>query len=237
MDSRFTDVAAAELIKLRTLPAVAAAVGATLLGVPGLALVLQAAAPKPPGDAAASAATDAGIQAIEYGQVGLILLGVLAAATEYSGRQIHTTLKSVPDRPLLAAGKTVAHLMTAAVTAVLAVAALASVSERETSIGPLLGAVAYLLLISVLAYAVALLTRDVLAALVIMLGLVYVASPLLTRVTTAARYLPDRAGTQMYQPASSYDATLTAVQGGVLMATWVALTLALATVMFIRRDA
>ncbi|MFG3706124.1 hypothetical protein ACGF7U_15535 [Micromonospora sp. NPDC047670] len=237
MDSRFNDVAAAELIKLRTLPAVAGTVGATLLGVPGLALVLDAAAPEPPGNAAASATTDAGIQAIEYGQVGLILLGVLAAATEYSGRQIHTTVKSVPDRPLLAAGKLVAHLTTAALTAVLAVAALAGVGERGASLGPLLGAAAYLLLISMLAYAVALLTRDALAALVIMLGLVHVASPLLARVTTVAGYLPDRAGRQMYQTASSYDATLTAVQGGVLMGLWVALALALATVVFIRRDA
>ncbi|MDO3700260.1 hypothetical protein Q3W71_01010 [Micromonospora sp. C28SCA-DRY-2] len=234
MNSRFTDVTAAELIKLRTLPAVAGTIGATLLGVPGLALVLQAAAPEPAG---ASAATDAGFQAIEYGQVGLILLGVLAAATEYSGRQIHTTVKSVPHRPLLAAGKAVAHLVTAAMTAVLAVGALAGVGERRPSFGPLLGAVAYLLLISMLAYTVALLTRGVLAALVVMLGLVFVASPLLTRVTAMAGYLPDRAGRQMYQTGSSYDTTLTAGQGGVLMALWVALALALATVMFIRRDA
>lgn len=146
-------------------------------------------------------------------------------------------MKSVPDRPLLAAGKVVAHLTTAAVTAVLAVAALAGAGERRASFGSLLGAAAYLLLISMLAHAVALLTRDALSALVIMLGLVYVVSPLLSRVTTVAGYLPDRAGRQMYQTAPSYEATLTAAQGGVLMALWVALTLALATVTFIRRDA
>ncbi|MGW4498228.1 hypothetical protein ACWENR_06370 [Micromonospora sp. NPDC004336] len=236
MASGFRNVAAAELIKLRTLPAVAGTVGATVLGVPGLALVLDAATPEPPGNPAASA-TDVAIQAIGYGQVGLILLGVLAAATEYSGRQIHTTVRSVPDRPLLAAGKVVAHVAVAAATAVLAVVALAFLGGRGAPAGPLAGAAAYLLLISMLAYAVALLTRDAVTALAIMLGFVYVASPLLARVTTVAGYLPDRAGRQMYQTAPLPDVTLTAGQGGALMALWVAFTLALATTAFVRRDA
>lgn len=149
------------------------------------------------------------------------------------------------------AGKIIAHLASAAVTAVLAVAAIIaatlitigewrasiSVSHLEANIGLLLGAAMYLVLISTLAYAIALLTRSVLGALVVMLALVFVASPILSTVTTLAGYLPDRAGERMYQAVPLGEGTVTAVQGGLLMSAWVALTLALATIAFIRRDA
>lgn len=89
MTNRFRNLTAAELIKLHTLPSVPGTIGGTLLGVTGLAIVFSTVARQPSGEpgriAELTFATHTGLQAIGYGQIGLILLGVLAAATEYSG--------------------------------------------------------------------------------------------------------------------------------------------------------
>jgi hypothetical protein len=52
--------------------------------------------------------------AVPYSQVGVLVLGVLAAGHEYQGGgQIRATLLAVPRRPLLLAAKTVALVVTA----------------------------------------------------------------------------------------------------------------------------
>lgn len=175
---------AAELLKLRTLPAVVATAIGTAVAVAVLSRVADA-------------------EAMRYGQAGFILLGVLAAASEYSGRQIQTTLTSAPGRTSLAAAKIVAHLIAAALTAVVVV--------------PFVDSSAHYVMISALAHAVALLVRDMVVALVVMLTLVFVAPPLLGMVTALARFLPDR--------------------GGAVLAAWVVLATAVATIAFVRRDA
>lgn len=256
MSNGLGNVTAAELIKLRTLPAVSGTIGATLLGATGLAIAFAANARDQLGNsdtpfAGVSPETHTGLQAVGYGQIGLILLGILTAATEYGGSQIGTTLTSVPSRMLVMVGKAIAYLTAASLTAVLAVAATfiaahialgehgLSVRESLTgrSLGIMLGAAAYLVLIGLLAYAVAILTRNLVAALVTMLALVLVASPFLRTVTTLAAYLPDLAGAQMYQTEPFAHDTMTPLQGAVVMTAWIALTLAWAVVAFHKRDA
>lgn len=234
------DAAAAELVKLRGLPSVLAAA----LGTVAAAVVLSAAVA-----ASSSAAADPVqviLRTIPFLQVGSILLGVLAVATEYAGHQIRATLTATPNRPVLLAGKGVATLAAAATTAVAAVGAgLAtawiSLAVRDAPPGPVLdgwpvaGAVSYLVLIGLLAFATAVLLRSLVPPLVTMLGLVLVASPVLGGITEGARYLPDRAGRLLYAPDA--DAVLTPAAGGLVLLAWIVVVAAAAVAAFLHRDA
>jgi ABC-2 type transport system permease protein len=199
-------VTLAELGKLRTLPAVAITIACTVLGTMGCTVAFAAAFAQPVP------------HAVRYGQCGLILLGVLAAATEYSGHQIRTTLACVPGRLLLLTGKTIAYLTAATLTALTTVltsgfAAHGTLDVAVTEFGYLLGATGDLVLIGLLAFAVAVLTRSLVGALVTMLTLVFAVSPLLATMTPLARYLPGQT------------------------AGWTVLVLAAAAVTFTKRDA
>lgn len=179
------------------------------------------------------------------------MLGIVTMASEYGGRQIRTTLVSVPNRTMLLSGKLIAYLTVAAGSALSTVAA--SVITTETALGAhrapvgtlctaqnlrtMLGAAAYLVLIGLLANAVAVLVRGFVATLVLMLTVVLVVSPVLAAVTRLAAYLPDRAGVLLYQPNLDGDAVLTPIQGAAVLGTWIAVVLGTAFVAFLARDA
>ncbi len=245
---RLLDVTAAELDKLRTLPAaVLAAAGTAVVGI-ALAAALSAFAAE---QGAPVSGTDVIAQAIPFVQTGLILLGVLPVAHERAGNQLGTTLAAVPRRSVLLAGKTVAALAAttlagvatvggllaaATVTGYLtATANLTDATVAPDGVGPwrALGAVAYLVLVGLLAHAIALLVRDLVPALVGTLSLLLIVSPLLVGLTEHARWLPDRAAAQLYDPA---DTVLTATTGGLVTLAWIALVGAAATAVFVRRD-
>ncbi|MFC5835288.1 ABC transporter permease [Nonomuraea insulae] len=222
---------AAELAKLRTLPAVLVTVGVTVLAAAALGAALAAAPSGQP-----LTATEAALRTAGYTQTGLIVLGVLAIASEYAGTQARTSLTAVPVRSLLIAGKIVAYLVAAAVTALLALsAALAGALLTGLPMGgdgaALPRAAAYLVLIGLLALAVATLTRDAIAALATTLGLVLVLPPVLANAV--ADYLPGSAGARMYQPGPG----LTPQVGALVLAAWLAVALAAAILSFTRRDA
>ncbi|AQZ63825.1 putative integral membrane protein [[Actinomadura] parvosata subsp. kistnae] len=109
---------AAELAKLRTLPAVLVTIAVTVVVAAGLGAALAAAPSDRP-----LGAVDAALHAVDYAQTGLLVLGVLAVASEYAGSQARTTLTAVPGRLLLMAGKVTAYLITGGMTALLTVAA------------------------------------------------------------------------------------------------------------------
>ena len=88
---------AAELIKLRSLPAVLAAVAATVAGAAALAVAITA-------SGAASSAGQVVLQSVAFLQVGSILIGVLGVGTEYTGSTMRTTLMATPNRLVLLAG-------------------------------------------------------------------------------------------------------------------------------------
>lgn len=239
---RLLNVTAAELGKLRTLPVVViAAVGTAVIGATMVAALAAYAAEQ--GTPVSS--TDVTIQAIPFVQAGLILLGVLPVAHEHTGSQLSTTLAVVPRRGLLLAGKTLATLVAVALTAAatvggsLVAAALtrhlvdAPVDDDGGGPWPVLGATTYLVLVGLLAHAVALLLRHLVPALVGTLSLVLIVSPLLAGLTEHARWLPDRAAMQLYDPA---DAVLTATTGALVMIAWIVLVGAPAAVLFVRCD-
>jgi ABC-2 type transport system permease protein len=242
------NVVAAELDKLRTLPAAAlAAVGTTVVGV-ALAAALTASAAAAHGAAVPTTdvpITDIMARAVPFVQTGLILLGVLPVSHELAGSQLRTTLAAVPRRGLLLVGKTVATLVVTALTAAATVGGLlgaatvtayltgAPVAPGGIDAEPVLGAVAYLVLVGLLSHAVTLLLRGLVPALVGTLGLVLIVSPLLATLTEHARWLPDRAAAQLYAPG---DEVLTAATGALVTLAWIAAVGASAAVRFVRRD-
>ncbi|WP_052372899.1 ABC transporter permease [Amycolatopsis taiwanensis] len=250
LNKTLRNVTVAELTKLRTLPAVPITITTTVLGTAALAAVFAASAlrqPAVPPHLAASAVLDTGLQAILYGQIGFILLGIFAMASEYGGNQIRTTLVSIPNRISLIAGKTVAYLAGATLTALITVAALVTSTQTTLSehgarvsdfftarnLGTMLGATAYLVLIGLFANSVDILVRSLVTTLVMMLTLVLVLSPFLATITPVAAYLPDRAGSLLYQTVP----TPSPIHGAVIMGAWVAAMLTVAITVFTKRDA
>lgn len=238
------DVVAAEIAKVRTLPAAILAVIGTVLVGAAIASALAATATAQ--DLAAPATATVG-RAVPFAQTGIILLGVLIPTHEHTGGQFRTCLVAVPDRSLLVIGKSVAALVTVAVTALLTVGvslAAAAITQHLSSAGTatsaaerwtLAGAVGYLALIGMLAHTVGLLLRQLVPALVTMLALVLIAGPLLGGVTEHARWLPDRAGSLLYLRGG--DTVLTAGTGTLVLLVWIIAIGAAAAAGFIARDA
>jgi hypothetical protein len=238
---RFAAVLAAELAKLRTLPAAALTAAGCVL----VAAAIAAAVSAPAADRGAPTVVQAVCVAVPFVQAGFVLLGILSVSQEHAGRQLGTTLTAVPDRRLLLTGKTTATLLVLAVTAVaavgasaLAAAVAAALSDAPTVLGEqpgrLAGAAAYLTAIGMLSHAVALLVRHLVPALVIALGVVMIVSPVLAAVSEHARWLPDRAAAQLYDPG---DAVLTAGTGALVAACWIGGLWLVGALRFTRLDA
>jgi ABC-2 type transport system permease protein len=242
MNISLMNITAAEVGKLRTLPvAVMTAIGTAVIG----ALIAAALTAQLVDQGLAASASSVTAQAVPFLQIGLILLGVLPMAHEYAGGQLRTTLTTVPRRGLLLAGKGIATLLGLALAASAAVGGVVATTELTrrlldappaedpTGPWPVAGAAAYLVLVGLLAHAVALLVRHLIPALVGMLSLVLIVSPLLAGLTRHARWLPDRAAMQLYGPA---DTVLTAATGTLVMLAWITLVGGTAAVLFVRRD-
>jgi len=156
-------------------------------------------------------------------------------ASEYAGSQVRTTLAAVPDRVRALLGKTVACFLVATATSATGLAGALVAVGGAVPVGPVAGAVAHLVLVGLLAFALALLLRALVPALVGMLSLLLVVPPLLAGVTEHARWLPDRAGRALYAPGA--DAVLTPATGALVLAGWIAVVGGGAAWAFFARDA
>lgn len=223
---------AAELQKLRTLPAVALTVVATV----AFTVVFTAALGGPSEDMPV-------LQIIPFMQVGIILLGILPSAHEYAGSQFRTTLAAEPHRGRLLLGKTLAASIVVVVAVILTVGSgvlMAMVSGGAGSSSPgddasrLLGAAVYLVLIGVFSHLVTVSVRYMGPALVGLLGVVVVFPPMIAAVTEHARWLPGEAGGLLYR--SQPEAVLGPVTGALVLLGWILVAGAVAAVVMHRRD-
>ncbi|MFT4224921.1 hypothetical protein [Micropruina sp.] len=232
---------AAELDKLRTLPAMLLAVLGTVLAGAALGSAFAASAVAA---RVAFTATDATLATVPYLQAGMLVVGALPFTHEYAGSQIRSTLAAMPQRPRLLVAKTLSTLMAIGLTAVGTVAATWAagaitsrahgVREGDVVLGSLAGAAGYLLLMGLLASGIALLVRHLVPTLVTLLSVVMIASPLLAAQSEHARWLPDRAAQQLY---AATDAVLTPGTGSLIALTWVVAIGGVAALRFVRRDA
>ncbi|GAA3661266.1 hypothetical protein [Microbacterium marinilacus] len=237
---RMRDTAAAELVKLRSLPAAVA----TVLGTVAVAIALAAGIA---GSTRAPLSPEQTVVAIvPFLQIGPILLGVLAVATEYQGGQFRTTLTAAPARVRLLAAKATAYLVTATIasaaavggglaTAAVVLAVRDHASDGRSDGWHVAGAVVYPVMIGLLALSLAVLLRSLIPPLVAMLALVLIVSPLVGASTEHARWLPDRAGALLYL--EDGDPVLTAGAGALVLLGWIAAAAITAVATFVARDA
>lgn len=230
-----------ELSKLGSLPSIWAA-GVVGVSVPAVVAFLNAT-----GGARRSA--DTGFQELAFGVVGAIVLGVVAASSEYvtergaGGRQITTSLAVVPSRTRFLAAK-VAAVVTS-VTALGVVATVITMACAQASLFTTanltraLGVVLYWVCTALLAFGITLLTRNgiiPLAVLILNTSVVTITF-LLTKITALAVYFPDMAGIRMFIREVDLPVQLSPVVGGLVMATWVMTLLFSGFLVFRRRDA
>ncbi|MEU8234900.1 ABC transporter permease [Actinoplanes sp. NPDC048967] len=221
----------AELLKLAGLPSVWVAVALSLLLPPVVVLL----------NARAASSPDTGFLELTAGVLGPLVLGTVAAGSEYRGGQIATSLVCVPSRMRLLAAKTGALVLSVAVTAAVGAVVTPAVAGVLTGgTGPrIAGVVVYWVLDALLAYGITLLTRSGVLPLTVLIvnSTVVSVSFLLTRLTPLAAYLPDLAGAQMFIEPHDVGTDLTPVTAGLVMGAWVAVLLGVAAYVFHRRDA
>ncbi|MEW9531744.1 hypothetical protein [Microbispora sp. NPDC049125] len=235
----------AELSKLVSLPATWLTAGGALAVNLILTIAFTAAGLR--GSTGTKSALDVGLASIGYAQAGFVVLGVLAACSEYTGGQIRTTLTAMPRRALQFTAKQLAVaivvLPAAAITAasgvMLTAGALGDTATPVTSghvAGTLSGVTAYLVLTTSISVAVGVLVRQTLAAVVVLLGYLFVAGPLLRDHAAAAKYLPDSAGSAMWFPVAGNSDAVTPAHGALLLTAWTVVLIAVALLGYRRRD-
>jgi ABC-2 type transport system permease protein len=198
--------------------------------------------------------SDLGLRDLGIALLGPMILGVVAVSSEYTStgddapgaRQLTATLIAVPNRLRLLAAKTTALVgVVAAQAAVTAAAtfALTHVLYGEHAPAPVPAQIAavilYWVLTALLAYAIALITRNGIVPLTLLIinSSVVSVSYLLTKVIDSAAYLPDIVGARMFVHSGDFPVEIAPVTAGLVMTAWVVALLAIGAVLFHRRDA
>ncbi|MGC4747971.1 hypothetical protein ACLQ28_20290 [Micromonospora sp. DT201] len=211
------NAARAELRKLLTLPSLR--LTALLTWTANLVLTYADSAAESPGEPLGD---NAALVPLGYAQAGFLVLGVLAAASEYEeGGQIRTTLLAMPRRLPLQAAKALAlaalTLPLAAATAITSTLPAGGATWTPAAAG-------YLTLTTLFGAAVASVVRRAVSAVILLLGLYFIAGPLLRAWSaSSAAYLPDTAA---LDPSRGAPATII----------WTLSALTLAAFTFHRRD-
>ncbi|MGW5360290.1 ABC transporter permease subunit [Actinopolymorpha pittospori] len=180
-----------------------------------------------------------GFVGLLYGQLSLVVFGVLLVGTEFGSGTIRMTLTAVPQRGRLFAGKVAAGMGAALLVSILT--AFVSWPANQAGLGPygaamsdpgvaraVVGAALYLTLVCALAIGVATVVRSSALALVILVPLFYVVEPILgqIRLTEAlARYLPGQAGAQVMTVGPPKNGALEPGQGLLVLVAWTATAL------------
>ncbi|RAO07986.1 hypothetical protein [Micromonospora noduli] len=197
--------------------------------------------------------SDLGLRDLGIGLIGPIVLGVIVVSSEYTStgqdapgaRQLTATLAAVPDRLRLLVAKATALVLVVAAQAAVTTAAtltLTQVLYGEHAPAPaparVVAAILYWTLTALLAYAIALITRNGIVPLTLLIinSSVVSVSYLLTKVTDLASYLPDIVGAQMFIGSADFPVEIAPVTAGLVMTAWVIALLAVGAVLFERRD-
>jgi ABC-2 type transport system permease protein len=243
----YFDATRAELSKLRSLPAIWFTLTGTLALTVLLSLLFVREA-EITSDAEATAdavgVLDFGVAALGWSQIGFFLLGVIAAASEYTGGQIRTTLVAVPGRLIQRLAANTALTITVFASALLTV--MISITtvlvSSGTSLGELDGgllarivisAAGYLTCMAILSAGLGLLIRKTIPAAAILLVYLLIISPLLPGQNWY--FLPDMASYALWY-ATVPPGAPPAVVCWLVVITWTVATAVPSIFVFSRRD-
>lgn len=260
----FWNTFAAELRKAVTLPASWVAVAVTLFASAGITVLNAVAARTAPGSGVPESrdlfsAFETAYAAAPLGTVGAVVLGVVVMSSEYaanstdagSGRQITATLAASPRRTGLLVAKALTVVLLVALTAAATIPTCVGVARLVIGAGlpetvslhdallRSLGAALYWTLTGLIALAITTLARSGIVPLVVLIANSSVVSfsLLLTNVTPLAHWLPDLAGRRLFVGMPTVDGGLDTGPGAIVMGAWTLALLAVAGVVFTRRDA
>jgi len=272
-DLTFGGAVASEWIKLRSIRSTwwcFAILAALTVGFAALLSSTLSTGSSPTGETAQSLAVQAVTIGISFSSLVVSVLGVLIISGEYGTGMIRSTLTAVPKRtPALIAKALVFAIATFVVSAVsFAIAvpisvALLSGKGIDVDLGDpkywlaLLGGVAYLVLVGLIAFSIGAIVRNTAGAVAVALGLVLAAPIVLSLigaltqlvwVQNLEKLLPSSAGgTLASYPVDSAAPTGMPVteglwtfepwQGGLVLVAWVVVLFATAVVLLKRRDA
>lgn len=194
-----------------------------------------------------------GFEWVALGLIGILVIGVVAASSEYTSGQITTSVVAVPARTSLFLSKIAALTIVITVMGTIIVPLVSVLSQR--GLGDLtvingqipasllwrwVGAVVYWDAMALFAFSIATLLRQTLIPLFFLI-VVSQLSLLLLFATTACIYLPTIAGVLLFDPAmvtGSYpDADVGIPVAAAVTAGWTVVVLGWAGYRFVRRDA
>jgi ABC-2 type transport system permease protein len=252
----------AELRKLVSLPSTFVAAAISVVGTIGVAaLNTNSLRGRLDSDSAGSLADvstiDSGFNAVSFGTIGAIVLGVVAMSSEFSadaggGRQILTSLACVPRRGRLLAAKAIVLALAVGLLATVTISGTVVVSQAVLGkyghpLGQVVdelgwravGGVAYWICTALIAFAITVVTRSGIVPLIVFIANTSVVSVtyILAKLTSWAKYLPDVAGAQAFATNYPAEHMLTPLAGGVTMGAWTVALLVVSGIVFARRDA
>jgi len=196
-------------------------------------------------------AAQSGFDGVLYGQLALIVFSVLLVTSEYGSRMIGLSLLAVPRRSHFYAAKMIVTGLAAAFVSIPAIA-LAYLAT-QFALGPygaslfasgvpraMLGAVGYLTLMAIFAAGIAVMARNPIVPLAVLLPLVLAGSQILSVIgatASIARFLPDRAGMSMLAVSAGSGGMLSSGEGFAVLLGWTATAVIGGYLLIRRRDA
>jgi ABC-2 type transport system permease protein len=190
---------------------------------------------------------------VRFGVLAIGVLGVLLIAGEYTTGMIRATMTAVPKRLPVLWGKAVVYAAVALGLAIPAVliaffAGQAILSGQHVQIAfshsgvatAVFGAAVYLTLVGLFAMGLAAILRNTAAGIASFAGIMFVIPPLVTILPSSladsiSPYLPSNAGEAMMR-IGQHAHTLSPGAGLAVFAAYVAVTIAVAAVLLVRRD-
>ncbi len=238
-----------ELEKLVTLPLIWLTLSVAFLSNMVLAVAFTSVGLQAASGAGTQSILNTGLASMGYLQAGFIILGILAACSEYENGQITTTLTAMPWRGFQLTMKYVAlAILTVPAAMIIAASGVfysfimmkdaAAAIEMNKMIEALAGAAGYLTITTLISAAVGALLRRTTPALALLIGYYFIVSPLSEHyLPRIFNYFPDIAGYMYMKPASDDINTLTAMQGTGIAVVWAMIFMVAAIIAYRRRDA
>jgi len=196
---------------------------------------------------------DIGLGGIGLAQLSISVLGVLAISSEYSTGMIRADFLAVPKRLPILWGKALAFsglVLAATIPSVLIaffasqkiLSAHGSYSIEDThALRVIVGSILFLPLIGVFSLAVAAIIRSTAGSIATLFGLFFVGPPVLSLLPgdlgeIIPKFFPGDAAASMYSSHISGNA-LSPIWGGLVLCGYICISLTIAAILLLRRDA